>query len=503
MARSRTRNFIGNTLASIVNQIVVLISGFIVPGIMLHAYGSEINGLSSSISQFITYFSLVEAGLSSASIYALYKPLAKNEHKKINSILSATNKFYIKSGFIFVAISVGMAIVYPMVVDASALSKVEISVLTLILATSGTIDFFTLSKYRALLSADQKQYIITYASSIYTIVYTIIIFVFAKEGTSVIAVRAIALVSVLIRTAILQIYCKTKYKFLDFKEKPNTKALNKRWDALYLQILGTIHTGAPVVIATFLTSLKEVSVYSIYNMVVGGIGGVVGIFSSGLTANFGNVIANDEKATLKVIYDQFEYAYYILITILYSITLVLIVPFVRIYTSGVSDANYIRPFTAFMMCLNGILFCMKTPQGTMVMAAGLFKETRIQTTIQGAIAIIGGIIGAYLMGLDGVLLGAVLSNLYRTIDLIFYSPKYIVHIKPNKSIYRAVRSMLLFLAFVLVANVIKIAPRDYIQWGVYAVPVSVIVSIIVITVNYIFDRKAFNGVVGRVKMLFH
>lgn len=502
MARSRTKNFIGNTFASIVNQVVILISGFIVPRIMLQAYGSEINGLSSSISQFITYFSLVEAGLSSASIYALYKPLAKSDYKEINSIISATNIFYIKSGVLFVAFSVGMAIVYPIMVSTTALSKIEIGILSLILATSGTIDFFTLSKYRALLSADQKQYIISYASSIYTIVYTIIIFAFAKEGTSVIVVRAIALVSVFIRTVILQIYCKFKYKFLNFKEKPNKKALNKRWDALYLQILGTIHTGAPIVIATFMTSLKEVSVYSVYNMVVGGIGGIVSVFSSGLTANFGNVIANDEKETLKVIYDQFEYAYYILITILYSITLVLLVPFIRIYTNGIYDVNYIRPITAIMMCLNGILFCMKTPQGTMVMAAGLFKETRIQTTIQGAIAVVGGIAGAYIMGLDGVLLGAVLSNLYRTIDLIFFSPKYIVHIKPNKSIYRVLRSIILFFISVFVSSMIEIRPQDYIHWVYYAIITSIIVSLVVIIVNYLLDRKSFRNVGERLKSLF-
>lgn len=501
MGRSRTKNFLGNTFASIINQVVVLISGFIVPNLMLHAYGSEVNGLSSSISQFITYFSLVEAGLSGASIYALYKPLAKNNQKEINSIISTTNTFYMKSGFIFLTFSIGMAIIYPFVVETTALSKLEIGFLTLILATSGTVDFFTLSKYRALLTADQKQYVISYASSAYTIIYTIIIAIFAKEGSNVIIVRAIALISVFMRTAILQIYCKRKYKFLNFKEEPNKKALNKRWDALYLQILGTIHTGAPAVIATFLTNLKEVSVYSVYNMVVGGIGGVVGIFSSGLAANFGNIIANDEKETLKKIYDQLEYVYYTLITVLYSITVVLIVPFIRIYTDGITDVSYIRPITAIMMCLNGILFSMKTPQGTMVVAAGMYKETRVQTTIQGLIAIVGGIVGAYLWGLDGVLAGAILSNLYRTIDLVFFSSQNIVHIKSTKSIRRVTRNMALFSLAVILSVIFKFSPINYLEWVILAVIYSVIIFAVVVLVNYLLDRQSFRDVVQRVKNL--
>ena len=53
-----------------------MLAGFVTPLIMLKYYGSEVNGLVTSIGQFIVYFNLVEAGLSGAAIYALYKPLA-------------------------------------------------------------------------------------------------------------------------------------------------------------------------------------------------------------------------------------------------------------------------------------------------------------------------------------------------------------------------------------------------------------------------------------------
>lgn len=74
---SRTKSFLYNTTFSIISQIAIFISGLIVPYIMLQEYGSEINGISISISQIIKYFMLVEAGLANASIFALYEPLAK------------------------------------------------------------------------------------------------------------------------------------------------------------------------------------------------------------------------------------------------------------------------------------------------------------------------------------------------------------------------------------------------------------------------------------------
>ena len=110
---NRTMNFLYNTLLATVYQIVVLIAGFITPRYMLKYYGSEINGLITSITQFISYFNLVEAGLSSASVYALYKPLAENDHKKISAIVVATQRFYIISGYIFLGMLMILALVYP------------------------------------------------------------------------------------------------------------------------------------------------------------------------------------------------------------------------------------------------------------------------------------------------------------------------------------------------------------------------------------------------------
>ena len=161
-----------------------MLVGFVLPKVMLKYYGSEINGLVSSITQFMTYFSLVEAGLASAAVYALYKPLAEKNQEKINEIVSLTKKFYLKSGTIFLVLLILLALSYPFVVDTTIFSKLEIFLLVLVIGASTVIDFFTLSKYRVLLTADQKVYVISLASIIYYIVNTIII---AGIGGEVIA----------------------------------------------------------------------------------------------------------------------------------------------------------------------------------------------------------------------------------------------------------------------------------------------------------------------------
>ena len=499
---SRTKKFMYNTVTTALYQIILMIVGFITPKVFLNAYGSEINGLVTSINQFITYFNLVEAGLAGAAVYALYKPLAEQNYPKINAIVSAAKKFYLKAGYIFLGLIFAMALIYPIFVKTGLLSSFEVRLLVLVLGANGVIEFFTLSKYRVLLTASQKTYIISLSSIIYVILNTIIIVILANLGVNIVIVKAVAILAILIRSIILMTYVKRKYKYISYKEEPDYQSMDKRWSALFLQVLTAIQNGAPVVISTIFTSLKTVSVYSIYNMVMHGINGVLSIFTSGLSASFGDVIARKEMVTLQKSYREFEFAYYTLITVIYSVSMVMILPFVRIYTEGVTDTNYMLPEIAFLIVLNGLLYNIKTPQGMLVISAGLYKETRVRTLIQALIIVILGIILAPIFGLTGILIASCLSNIYRDIDLIFYIPKHVTKI-PAKETIKRVCIMLLNTILIVVPCVIliNINASNYLQWAFYAVGVTLYAIIIVLINAILFDRVQLSSVLKRIKMM--
>ena len=198
-ATSRTGKFLKNSASTFLYQIILLLSGFITPRIMLSFYGSQINGLVSSVAQFVSYISLVQAGLSAATIYSLYKPLADNDRDEISSIVTAAKKFYYKSGYIFLALIIVLAIAYPFFVDIpSGLGYSDILLLVFISGVSGAIDFFTLAKYQALLTADQKNYVISLSSAVYVITNTVIIAIFASLKFNITAVKGVALSAVFI-----------------------------------------------------------------------------------------------------------------------------------------------------------------------------------------------------------------------------------------------------------------------------------------------------------------
>ena len=490
MSMSRTKLFLFNSLTTAFYQVIVMVSGFIVPKVMLQFYGSEINGLVSSISQFIAYFNLVEAGLSGAAIYALYKPLAGKDHKSINGVVSAAKKLYNQSGYIFLSLTLGMSFIYPLLVKTNAVTPFNVGLLIVILGVNGALEFFTLAKYRALLSADQKTYVLSIASAVQIIVNTAIIVVLANHKVDIVIIRFVALLSIFLRSIIMMIYVKVKYKYINYNVKPDLSALKKRWDVLYLQILGAIQVGSPILIVTFIFNLKLVSVYTIFNMVIAGIGGVLGIFISGLSASFGDVIARGEKKVLQKAYGEFEYLYYSLLAITYSVLFITIMPFIRIYTKGITDANYNLPVIGFLFVLNGLLWSIKTPQGMLVSSAGLFKETRVQTTIQGAIALLGGIILAPILGLAGVLIGPILSNIYRDIDLMCFIPRKVTGLPVKASAYRIIRLFICVAVICAPFLILRIEEATtYLSWSLNAAVACFYAVFVVALAGFIFERE--------------
>ena len=65
-------------------------------------------------------------------------------------------------------------------------------------------------------------------------------------------------------------------------------------------------------------------------------------FVSGIDATFGDMLAKKETDNLSKKYGMYETLYQTITTIFYSTTIVLISPFVSVYTIGVKDLNYVN-----------------------------------------------------------------------------------------------------------------------------------------------------------------
>ena len=474
---SRTKSFLQNAFWSLALQLVTIVVGLITPRMIIHTYGSTANGLVSSLTQFVSYFSLVEAGVSAAAIYMLYKPLAASDERRISGILHAAKRFYYKAGWVFLLLIAVLAAVYPLLVDCGDFGHVQVAVLVFALGFSGVVDFFTLAKYRVLLTASQRNWVIQIASIVYKALNCVCIVIMVSMRLPLEIVYLAAILPVLVRSAILTLY--TKRHFPNYFENNGDSRIKieQSWDAFYLQLLGVVQNGAPLLIATFLLQdLRIVSVMSVYLMIANAVQGLGSSVGTGTQATFGSVIAKGEATTLKRAYREFEALSYTLTAVMCATALVTIDPFVSLYSQG-ADYSYVQPMLGLLVIVNVFLYHLKTPQGLLVISAGKYHETRVQTTVQTVVLILGAIVFGLLWGAPGILVGSCLSNLYRDIDLMFFIPRRVVHTRVLETARCMIASVLQFavsvLPFTVMGHFIDASVDSWAYWLLlFAVSIS-------------------------------
>ena len=333
----KNRRTLINTLSSLLLQIVTIVSGFIIPRLLLKSFGSEVNGLISSLNQFLNYITLVEGGLNAVILASLYKPLSQNDENKINSIISAADRFYKKISLIFIVYTVILGTVYPLLVKNS-FGWSYIFSLTLILSINLFSQYCFSITWRTFLKADKKVYVVSIVQITCIIINTIGVAILINIYPNVHIVKLFSALIYLLQPLIFNLYVKKKYK-INKKTEPDKQALAQRWDGLGINIAAFIHNNTDVVILTLLADLKSVSIYSVYYLVTTGLKNLITSISGGIVPTLGHAYAESNSEKLNKIFDRYELIIYIATFLLFVLGGILITPFVMIYTKGIYDAK--------------------------------------------------------------------------------------------------------------------------------------------------------------------
>ena len=475
----RSKKAILNIVSSLMLQVVILISGFIVPKLIIEQFGSNVNGLISSITQFLAYITLLEAGIGPVIMSALYGPIARKDKKQIENILKAAEKFFRVIAIVFIIYLIILSVVYPMLVK-SEFTFVYTMSLVIIISISTLSEYYFGMVYNLYLQAEQKTYV---TSIIQTVTYIL--------NTTIIIL--------VLRPIVQNIYVKKKYN-INLKEADREYKLKQKWDGLAQHIASVIHSNTDITILTILAPIAEVSVYSIYMLVIKGINSIIQAFSGGIDASFGDMIAKGENEQLNKSFKTYELFYYTITTIAYACTIALIVPFVKVYTKNITDANYIRPVFATIMVMAEFTWAIRMPYSGITLAAGHFKETQKGAWIESLTNIIVSVILVFKFGIIGVAIGTLVAMLIRTVEFMYHTNKYILRRKQVTSIIRVTITMIELVVIVIISKFIpEIEFTSYIEWIKYAIIILVISMAIVLPINLISYKADTKNLLNMLK----
>ncbi|MBR3660934.1 MAG: polysaccharide biosynthesis protein [Bacilli bacterium] len=489
----RSKNAFYNITSNILLQLITIIYGFIVPKIIISSFGSNVNGLISSITQFLAYITLLESGFGPVVRASLYKPIASKNNKTIANILKTSEKFFRKIAYIFLAYIFILSILYPLLVSKNFDYLYTIS-LIIIIAISTFAEYFFGMTYRLFLQAKQKNYVISIIQIGTYLLSIIVIIILTRLEANIQIIKLISGIVFIFRPLLQNLYVKKKFD-INLKNADNNYQLKNKWDGLAQHIASVIHSNTDITVLTFFCSLNEVSVYSVYYLVIKGIKSLIQAFTNGIDSSFGDMIAKEEYENLNEKFNLYEIGYFTLCTIVFICTMILIVPFISVYTKGITDTNYIRPLFGYLIVISEYIWAVRLPYSSITLAAGHFKETRRGAWIEAIVNIIISIFLVKIYGIVGVAIGTIIAMLIRTIEFIYHSNKYILKRKIFISVKKVILIAIETLICVFISRKINIVWEiNYFNWFINALIIFAINSVIILAINIIVYKNEFKKI---------
>ncbi len=469
-------------------EIVTIISGLILPRLILSNFGSATNGLVTSVNQFITCVTLLRAGVGGVTRAALYKPLDEGNISAVSGIVSATTRFMRKLTAQYTLALVIFAAVYPLVVQEEFEWFYAFS-MVLILGLSTFFDCCFGISYQFLLQSDQKRYVISALQILTVLANVIVAVILIKSGASIHIVKLGSSLVYSAKPLILWCYVHKKYK-LNWKAEPDNLAIKQRWDAFAHNLAAFVTNNTPVMVLTVFTDIKLVSVYSVYNMVLSPLRSLITSLSAGVEAAFGNMIARNEKDNLKKSFENFEFVIFAVSAWVFMCVGFLITPFVQVYTSGITDVEYYRPAFGFVMALAQFIYCIRLPYQILVDTTGHFKQTKNAAILEAVLNLAISIVLINLFGLIGVAIGSLVSILTRTLHFVVYANKNFL---PNCARNFLKNLICCVCALALVGLTVSILPKAQVatfsDWFFYALEIGFIILIALFVCYFLFFGK--------------
>lgn len=481
-----------NLISSLVYQVVLISLSFILPRLYLENFGSEVNGVLSTIKQIFVYLFLLEAGVGLATTQALYKKIGEKDYKSASEVLSATHSYYIRTGLVYLVIVLVIAVVYAYVIPTSIDSNVVFCIIILT-AIPALFSYFVQAKYRILMEVDGRKYVINNAETVLQIASNAGKILVLLLTDSLILIQLVYCIMYLLQLAYLYFYARRRYKWLDLKAKPDFAAISQKNSVLVHQLSGMIFNNTDVILISVLCDFKAVSIYAIYNIFFSQVQNFITSVVSSFTFALGQMF-NTDRERFDRLYNVYETFYVMVTGIIYTLMAVFLLPIIQIYTSGINDADYTNVFLLLLFVVMNLIANSKLPSNAVIEYAGEFDKTRSYAIWEMIINITVSVAAIHYMGICGAIIGTIAALLYRGIVTVYYTNKKVLKRSQLCTYKILIANGLAFALVMAVFFVDNFSNVPFMKLLLYGVIHSVWIVGLYILVNFVFNKKAFKTV---------
>lgn len=505
---SRVKKTMLNAEMNLICYFASFITAFFTRKILLDQLGAEFIGFTGTVGSLLSFLNLAELGIGTAIGYVLYKPIADGDRFKINEIISVLGYLYHKIGYIILGIGIVTSFFLPLIFPNTTFSWYVIYFGFYAYLTSSLIGYFV--NYRAsLLSADQRNYVVTGYFQLTTTTKVILQMILALYLRSFIVYLLIEFFFGIINSIILNWKINKTYPWLKsevklgrklFKKYPEITTYTKQ---IFAHRVGGVVQGqlTPFLIYSFV-SLPVVALYTNYTLLTQKIESLISATINSTGAAVGNLIAEgDKEKILKVFKELLSLRVFIA-----SIVAACIFQFSSQFIGVWLGEQYI--LESHTVALIAILSGLNISRGVLdqfCYGSGLFADVwapYAESLIMAIFAMTGG----YLWGLSGVLCGPLASII---IIIYIWKPYYLFSKGFKISVWKywqifCAHLVVAIVAYSASAYICEQVIRPFITatgWtGLIVEGALFLITISLFTfVCFYLTSKGFRNIVGRIK----
>lgn len=430
---SRTEQSLKNIKFSSITLVISILLNFISRKVFIDCLGTDIVGLSSTLLNILGFLNLAELGLTSAIAGMLYVPLYSSDRSKVVDIISIFGYLYRIIGIVILlgGIIISFFLGYLFKDTNIPLSYIVAGYYTYL--SVSLIGYF-ISYKQTLLVADQCEYIVTaytYLAQVLKLIVQICALRYLECGYIIWLLIELIFglgYGLLINKKVLK-----RYPWLNSSYNRG-KIVRKQYSSLFITIKQVIphnfaafvqNQSSNILIYAF-SSLSAVTIYTNYTMILVRSVQVLNLCMRGMTASFGNLIAEGNmKNTLGVFY-QFQSVFLIIAGTLCITCYFQIDAFINVW---LGNGFLLQKWILILMLYVMYVSIIRLPVNYFIGGFVLYKDIWAPIT-EAIINIVVAIIAGHYLGIGGVVIGSVVS---LTLIIVLWKPLFLFSHGFNRS----------------------------------------------------------------------
>lgn len=483
----KRKDFFKNIITGFVGQLIAIVMGMIIPRIMISSYGSDVNGVVSTTVQVFSYLALLEAGIGQSARIALYKPIADRDNEKISMIFLAAESYFRRITLYYGIGVIVISFIVPYFMK-SDMPDLTIRSVFFLEGMSDVISFYYVQTPTILLNVDGKGYINNYVTLSNKILGYLAKIILASLGVNIVLVQLSFFIITVLKVIFYRIYIKKIYFWIVRKETPDISLLKDKNSYLITEIAWTIFSSTDMLVLSFFVSTKLSSVYSIYSLIYGSINLLLNAVGGSILYVLGQIY-HKNRNEYEEVHDAMNSVFIGTITILMSVSYVLVIPFVKLYTKGIADVDYVYDQLPLMFSLVQLLSWTRYVNGNLTGLAGYAKSTSYISLAEAVINLVLSVILVQKYGITGVMFATVIALPIKVIWCIYISDKKVLHRSFAKTVKMVSCNYAFFFCIVIIMKHVNLEIPTYSMFAIYGSALVIIIGILGVGLNILTNKE--------------